>query len=291
MNLVQAINTYLWVWLETLKGFRRPAVILPFLVFGTLEALLLWSSAHFYQAPFGYFWIPVLEWIPGRAATHYPQYYLLLSRLLQNLDLVLSALVGSITVGWGVLVFRGAYLSQPGALGQGLSGALRRAGALVLIGVVVSLATLLLSVGLGSLTLVPALRDWLVGSPMRQMALQFVFNVALQAALIYIPVVLLLSERGLLAAFGEGLGFFWRHRVMSLLLVALPFAALIPLSVTLNRPQVLAERFRPETIFTLCQLNIALAALVSLLLTGAVVRFYLYRTRQDRPAATQEARS
>jgi hypothetical protein len=67
MNLIQAINTYLWLWQETLKSFRRPAIALPFLAFGLVEGVLLLSSSWFHLKPWGYLWVPILGWYPAPA--------------------------------------------------------------------------------------------------------------------------------------------------------------------------------------------------------------------------------
>jgi hypothetical protein len=287
LNLIQAINTYLWVWLETFKGLRRPVVILPFLAYGLIEMGLLWSSSHFYERPWGYLWVPVLSWFPGAGSLHYPSYFLALPMLLGRLDLVLSALVGSLTVGWGILVFRDTFVASARNTGSGLGVALGRAVPLIVIGVLVATLTMLLQWAVNALGH-SLLKAWLEGSPVRGFALQFLVNVVLQAALVYVPVVLLLSERGLPAALGEGLGFFWRHRVMSILLVLLPLLLLVPLSLPVldvAATSRLAAKLEPEAIFKLCALTVAAAALISLLLAGATVRFFLYRTRQDRPAA------
>ncbi|HVP40023.1 MAG TPA: hypothetical protein VMS93_12655 [Candidatus Saccharimonadales bacterium] len=288
MNLIQALNTYLWVWLETFRGLRRAAVVVPFLLFAVLELLALWTSAHFYQRPWGWLWIPLLDGYPGPAATHYPGYFLALPALTSRLDLVLGSLIGSIAFGWGILLFRGSFVEGRGAAGEGLRRAWARALPLIGIGVVAGAATVLLG-NLLSWLGTNVLASLLGGAPLRQFAAQFLLNVLVQAALLYVPLALLLSGRGFRGAFSDGLGFFWQHRVMSLAVVVLPFLLLVPVSVAVNRPVLIATKFRPELLFTLCALNLGIAGVVNLLMTGAAVRFFLYRTRQDRPAVPQGA--
>jgi hypothetical protein len=287
LNPIQAINTYLWVWLETLKGLRRPVVILPFLVYVLVELFALWTSAHFYQKPWGYVWIPLLTWFPGPGVLQYPNFFLALPMLSARIDLVLSAVLGSVTVGWGVLIFRETFLAQAPPIGASLSVALRRAGQLIVIGIVAALVSMAFQWGLEGLGRT-ALRNWLQGSPVRSFALQFGLSTLVQALLLYVPLVLLLNERGVVGSFREGLGFALRHRMMSVLLVLLPLLLLVPLSlpvVDMNATSRLVAKLEPEVIFKLCALTVAVAGLISLLLTGAAVRFFLYRTRQDRPAA------
>lgn len=287
MNLIQAVNTYVWIWLETLKSFRRPTVLLPFLIFVLVEVGLVWSSSHFYESPFGYLWVPLLSWFPGARALHYPNYFVFLPMLVSHLDLFVSAILGSLTVGWGSLLLREVYVGQPRPMGQSLGASARRYGALLLVGILVSLATYLIS-RLGGL-LPP---DLLVGYARRQLAVRILFyalTLGVQSAALYVPLSLLFNNRGLGTAFREGLSFFSQHRMMTLLLVALPFLITLPLSMALENPARVVERFKPELLLTLSFANLGVAGLASFFIAGATVRFYLYRTRQDRPATTGAA--
>ena len=52
-----------------------------------------------------------------------------------------------------------------------------------------------------------------------------------------------------------------------------------------ENPARVALRFKPELLLTLSYANLAVAGLASFLMAGATVRFFLYRTRQDRVGA------
>lgn len=282
MNLIQAVNTYVWIWLETLKSFRRPVVLLPFLLFTLLEIGLVWSASNFHQAPFGYLWVPLLQWFPGPRALHYPNFFVYLPMLVSHLDLVVSAIVGCLTAGWGSLLFREVYLGQGRPVSDSLGASVRRYGALLVVGVVVAVATYLVA---RLNELIPA--DMLVGFARRQMAVRILFyalTLGVQSAALYVPLVLLFNNRGLGTSFREGFAFFSQHRLMTLSLVVLPFLLTLPLSLTLESPARVVERFKPELLLTLSFANLGVAGLAGFFIAGATVRFYLYRTRQDRTA-------
>ena len=283
MNLIQAINTYVWVWLETLKSLKRPAVLVPFLIFALVEVGLVASAAHFDAPAFGVFWIPLMERYPGPASLHYPNFFVSLPQLVSRLDLVLSAVLGCVTAGWGSLVLKETFLGQAQASGQSLKAAWNRYGALLLVAVVVAALTYLVSrVNL----LVPP--GMVAGYAKRLLALRLLYyalTLAVQAGAAYIPLAILFNGRGLGTAFREGFDFFWQHRSMSLTLVLLPFLLTLPISMLLENPARVALRFKPELLLTLSYANLAVAGLASFLMAGATVRFFLYRTRQDRVGA------
>ena len=72
---------------------------------------------------------------------------------------------------------------------------------------------------------------------------------------------------------------------MSFFLVVLPFSMTLPLSGALENPVVIASRFRPELTLQLSVASVFVASVATLLLTGASLRFFLYRQRMDRPSA------
>ncbi len=287
MNFLQAINTYLWTWLEALKSIRRPAVLLPFLLFSLLEVLLLWSAGLFHQPGIGNIWIPILTATSGPISLHYPQFYLLLSGLVFRLDLVLTALVGQLMAGWGALALRDLYVGERRGLGKEFGAASRFYLLLLAVGALGGALNFLLS---QSYSVLP--REWFVGYARRQEFLTwalFVLNALIQCVLVYIPFQALVAGHSAGSAFREGIRFFGRHFFMTFLLVLLPMLPPFLLGRLADHPQALAVKFEPEMLMKLWMGVLLLGGLCTYLLNAATLRFFLYRTRLDRPAGTGAA--
>lgn len=97
MGIVWSVGIAWWSW----KGFGRTAFDLrvwaPLALVTTARVALLLFIVFFHRPEIVAVGMPIVEWLGGPDATHYPDHLLLLARVFDGMDPVLLLLVGGIT--------------------------------------------------------------------------------------------------------------------------------------------------------------------------------------------------
>ena len=137
-----------WLWIQCFKSMRNFKIFAPFLIYTILQAVLLYSLINFSKPPFSSVLVPLIRDIFGEQALHYPNFYIILTPLYSQINVILSGIFGIIFVGMATKLFAGNFQNHKTSLGEAFKTAMGKYGILFLIWVVVTVLTLLLIIGL-----------------------------------------------------------------------------------------------------------------------------------------------
>ncbi|HEX5133261.1 MAG TPA: hypothetical protein VFX92_12335 [Candidatus Krumholzibacteria bacterium] len=264
MNIAQIFTDYLDGLANSRLALRSPSVLVPFLVFGLLQMLLLSALAFFDWPPIAPLMLPVVRALGGDAAIHYPAHFALLPRVWDSVYLPLVATIGFSLWTLAVWVMVGHHevgrrvpsrrfrALLPGVIGVGV----------VFVGV---------SAGLGRAA------AWLAGyAPAGNAAqISLVAAIALvavaQSLLVYAPVVLRIRGVNALSATVASVRYALRNFWPTVLVVATVLAIHAPLDILIGNSDRVAVRFHPEMVYVILLGSIALEMITAYLLFASVV--------------------
>jgi len=258
--------------LHAARQMRRPALWVPWLLLGLLQAgalVALCFAAHPWLSPV---LAPLVVRMAGAHALHYPDLFLALPGIYARIDLVLAALPGAFVLGASTALFRDVFLARTPHVGAALGLALRRTVTLI----VVNLPFHLLAAGWATLIATSiGGRPGIVGRAAYLLALGG--SVLLQALFLSASAFVVIEGRGIRGTFAS-LPHGWRHGFWAaMVLGVLLLLPLLPLNLLSGAGHVIAARGRPELLaaMSFAQLLIALAS--GFLLSGAATLVFLGR--------------
>ncbi len=277
-RFLQSLSVVGWAWRGVAGLVLRPAIWLPFLLVGCVQAaaLLLVVSFHYPALlPIG---LPLVKLLAGDVATHYPILYLALPTIYFRMNLAISVLIASIAGGAATLLFARAFglTREGGAWGV----AWRRALPLIL----TSLLVVALWFGISMLgTLVPqeaqqrsfAARWGVRGGTM-------LLSIVVQSFLVYTTAWIVLMGHKIGPAIRDSWRVSTRTLLPTLLAVAVPSLLLFPFSYAAGRADFIATKFKPEVVGGLLGVTVAVEVLVTFLLVGTVTRLFVWRMEGAR---------
>lgn len=264
MNVGQILTDYLDGIGNTRLALRSPSVLVPFIVFGLIQAGLLTALAFFTTPALAPFMLPVVRLLGGDAAVHYPMHFVLLPRLWEPVYLPLVA-----TLGFALWTRAVWIMVDHHEVGQRVRPRPMRSvmPSVLLVGVVF----VAVSVGMGRLMgtvagYAPA------GLPARgALALAILVVAAAQSFLVYAPVVLRLRPVGAWRAVHASAHYTLRNFWPTALVVATVLAAHSPLDALIGTSHRVALAFHPETVYYLMLGSIGLEMVTAYVLFASVV--------------------
>jgi hypothetical protein len=272
---VNPIEQIILAWEGLRRSLRHAgagSLWVPWILLASVQLAALCVLIFFAHPAFSWFMAPLLESAGGDALLRYPNLFRVLPGLYGRAALVISALVGAVLGGAAVWLFARRLQGRPASSAEGLGRALRRAPALVIANLP---ATALVTLMLTGLESVLAAVD---GPRLIEQAARYgglAMAILLQAIFAYVSADVMLG--------GGGVGAAWRalgERVAS------GYWAALVLSVTLFLPHLpsywlgrlggtVVQRGTPELMAALVGVEIALGAVTSWMMSGAVALVYL----------------
>jgi hypothetical protein len=270
------------VFLEYLRGLdeakrmlRAGNVVLPFVVFAAVQCLVLLALASFPFRPFSAFMVPVVEWLGGPNALHYPSHYLLLPEMYHRVYLPLVATVGFALFGWAVFMM-GDRFAREGARVPTAPPLARSLPAMVVVGVVYVAAA----------TAVPALFTWLGGLVSSDPIARLVNlagalgSVAVQALMVYALLFIRTAGSGPVDALRRSAACARPRFAVTALLLLTVVLAHLPIDSLLAQPDKVVLKFKPELVLYLLAAGVVVELITSYILFAATTSLVLSR-RED----------
>ncbi len=264
MNVAQVLTDYLNGLAGARVALRSPTVIVPFVVFGLVQAFILTFLAFFDWLPIAPVAFPIVELLGGEAALHYPTHFVLLPRIYESVYLPLVA-----TLGFALWTYAVWAMVDRHEVGQRVK---TRPFRTLLPGVlVVGVLFVLVSAGLGRS--LGALAGMVTPGPAARaaMAAAILVVAAAQSFLVYAPVVIRLRGVGAISAVRSSARYTARNFWPTALVVATVLLAHLPLDVLIASSHRIAFRFAPEVIYYLMLGSIALEVVTAYVLFASVV--------------------
>jgi hypothetical protein len=255
----------------TLGELRRTWLWVPWLALGLVQLtalLLLAGFAHPLVSPA---MAPLVTWIAGPDALHYPNVFRVLPALHARLAFVLDALVGVVAIGAATRLFAARFARQRIPAADGIREAVGRWGTLVLVYLPLQLLVLLLTFGIP---------EWLHARGSAGMTVRFGLLAGIVSVTLVQVVFVLLAPLVILA--GHGVRETW-HELPNLLgqVGIAAFAIVVAATVVTWPVQILGrfadrvvDRGTPELVIVLVSVPIVAALIAAFVTAGSVTLVY-----------------
>jgi len=263
-----AIDHYLDALANARLALRSPSTLIPFLIFGVVQALVLAALAFFTAPALADIMVPVVRALGGDAALHYPTSFVLLPATYRLVYLPLVATLGFALWSFGVW----SMISHHDVGARTGKHSFRRAlPNILIIGVVFVVVTVAAGRGLSVLT------SELPAGILSKLATLGVIAVTAcaQALLIYAPAILRLRGGNAMGAIRGSVHYGRRMFIPTALVITTVLLVHLPADALIASADVLAARFRPEMVFHLMVGSVVLEVVTAFLLFAGVVALAL----------------
>jgi hypothetical protein len=261
-------------WRSLGLAARSASVWLPLcvLALARLTALLVLSAFH---APWlAAFSLPLVRWLGGETATHYPQHFFALPAMMAQVELFITVVIASIALGAAVAAFAACF-DKPLAAPPWLR-ALAMAPHLLLLSLLIVVVTLACSALLDRLVRMAAPERIL--EPARWGA-RFAVFVLLQSMLAYSIAAVVLLRRSVLRAAWLSILLARHHPLTTLILVGVPGLLLQLAILFIGRFDPTEIGLTPEWIVAGLILQVLLELGLAFVVLGSTTRLFLSRVR------------
>lgn len=263
----------IWLWIQCFKSMRKVKTLTPFLIYAILQVILLYSLINFSQSPFSGFLVPIVRKLFGEPALHYPNFFVILSPLYSQMNILLSGFIGIILVGMATHLFTVNFKDHKTSLSEAFKITITKYIVLLIIWILVSALTLLMIIGLPFILNKFLQPEYLVSRIFDFVGLFLGIIVASMFA--YTTVLVVLERRKLFQAISNTFTIFIKNVGTSFLLIAVPTTFYFPISYLSRRIDLLFSKFSPETVVAILAIGIFITFFSSYFQVGAITRFYL----------------
>lgn len=283
MNVLDRINQFIRIVLDTVHQIPRVRIWLPLIAYALIQWLALYAHVDFLTAPFHTIisvWINFIAPEQQVAFTHYPQHYLLLGYYAGWAKLGLGLILESLVLLSVSELFHKRFSPHYDPSRNSRSMIFKWLN-IVVIWIVLNGAMLAVS------RYVPELAAPMLDGPRRLITFSFVLMPCLYVllfALLFtaIPAVAMYGENALVAL-GRSLKLFSRRPMMSLSLAIVVLSAPILLGAISGRPTAIVNSFKPELIYWLLVLILIVEMIANFFWMGTAVRLLSQSdSRSDR---------
>jgi len=269
-----------WLWMQCFKSMRNVQTFVPFLLYAILQAVLLFSLVNFSRAPFSGVFIPLIQKVFGESALHYPNFYIVLSPLYSQINIILSGLLGVLIIGIATLIFAGIFNNQKTSFGRASRTTLTKYGALFLVWIIVTVLTLTMILGFPLLLDKLLQPSYLIGRIVDMVGL--LLGIFVASIFAYATVLIVLEQQGFFSALANTFSIFKSNSITSFILVAVPTFFYFPISYLTRKSVIIITESSPEIIILLLAAGIVISFLGSYFQVGSITRFYLLLTRSSK---------
>lgn len=268
MDIARGINRYLDALAAAREPLREPAVLMPFVIFALLQIAILSAMAMFLSPPLATVMVPVMHFLGGDDALHYPLHLVGLPDAYRKVYLPLVA-----TVGFALWSFAAWKMvdHHPGGPGKSVRSFLSALPHAIAVGV------LFVGISVGVSHLMSSLiTPKTPGMAVRGLVVVSVaLTAVLQALLVHAPFALRVSGTHVWGALRASVRYARRNFFATVLLVTTVLVVNLPLDFLLAHADRVASRFHPETILRLMMGAVALEMLTAYLLFAGITELDL----------------
>ncbi|MBD3403298.1 hypothetical protein GF420_10420 [candidate division GN15 bacterium] len=284
MTLLQNLNHFVALFLDTFRQFGRGRIWLTLLVYFLVQWLVLYAHYDF-LSPLFYgvvnTWLDILiaiglvSQVEADIFTHYPGQFLILPQVFSWARLLVGILFEGLVLGMVAVMFRNSYMREVGEDARPVGST--AAGLwvyLTIAWVLVNAVILLINI------LVPDLAGSFVdGSPRREKALEFLVIPGLHAllfGLLYfaVPAVAVFREN-VLRALRRSLKLFLRRPLTSFFLGGIILFGPTVISFIAVRSQDIVTKFRPELVYWVLAAGLLVELIAYFFWMGTATRYLL----------------
>ena len=278
--MIGKLKRLIWLWSQCFKSMRNVKTVTPFLIYAILQIVLLYSLSNFSQKPFSSLLVPIIQKTFGDPALHYPNFYVVLTSMFSQINIILSGSVGIIFVGMATHLFALNFKDRKTNLGDAFKSTITNYLVLFLIWILVTALTFLMIMGLPIILKKFFQPEYFLGRIFDMVGL--LFGIIITSMFAYTTVLVILDRKKLAQALSNTFSIFFTNAGTSFFLIAVPTAFYFPISYLTRRIDLIFSKFSPETIVTILALGIVITFITSYFQVGSITRFYLLLNERKR---------
>jgi hypothetical protein len=257
---------FFWSWKQTVQSCRKPATLLPFAGYAAVQLFILASLFFFTYPPFSFIFMPLQGELYGEITLHYPNNFIVMPKMFQVLNIILSGIIGSLAIGYATVLFFNLGNTQAPKLDTGLVG--KRY--FHLIAAWLGQTALVLSVIWGFAWLaakMPAAATYF--SVLRVVAAIFV-----SAIFTFTTALILIDQKPFWRALAQSAKIFAGYVFVTFLLVGIPSVLQFPTQILLANSVNIVRRLNPETIALVIAAGVFSSMVSNYFIIGTVTHLY-----------------
>lgn len=246
---------------------RNPIIMLPFVIAGLSDALLLIFVYLAPRPPLSALLAPPIKAFWGERFLHYPLNLLLIPRLFEYGRVITTALTGVLMTGTAIGMLKEATQGLRPKILYHLIKSLKIYPRL--------LAIWLIMFGLISTAFrgLPALFHFKQGA--MAMLAAFLINITLEAIFIYALPAAITEDKKVWPAIKRSVSFCKSAFLPTIILVALPTLIYIPMIMLRGRLPALMSKVFPETVLIFLCIGIVISVIIDFVITGSAAVLFL----------------
>jgi|Deesub1362B_J571_1020462.scaffolds.fasta_scaffold00832_6 hypothetical protein len=261
------------IWVDCLKALKYPKLLTPFLLFAFLEFLILGMLLNFYEAPFAGILVPLIKRFFGEQYLHYPNNFVILPFLFQNLNLLLTGVIGVVIVGMAISMFAEFFRNQKAAFFASLNLALSKYWRLIFIWFIETVAVLLITVG-GPICYIQFLGK---GGGFRAVeVLSFFVGLWIFAVFAYATIGVIWDGLKIREALKMSLRIFVKNWFFTYVFIFIPNIIIWPFNYLASQTGFVLSKFNPQMVVYLLMTVILLSIFTNYFLVTTLTRCYLF---------------
>lgn len=246
------------IWKETFNLLReRPKIILPFLVLGIVNALLLYLLYLTPQRPVAYVLAPLVRTFLGEKFLHYPFNLFILPKLFYYGQLLVYAFVGMLMTAVGVGMVGDAFQGKGSSFLINFIRSFKRYFALLGVWILTFGVTVLF------LQIFPKQDKFM---NLGIVSASFLLSIFVQILFIYTIPLIIIERRKFFAALKNNFIFLIKVFIPTVLLIILPSLFYLPVLIIKDKMGFLTKQFFPEIVVGVLGLG---------LLTSFIIDFWV----------------
>lgn len=259
-------------FVTALSLLKQPKVIAPLVMYLALKLIVVAFYLSSTTEPWITLWSVFIRGVTGENLSHYPLHLVLMQKVLGRLDIVMYIFIQIVFLGATVLLVSWAYKRRPVSLTAGISKALRSYPNLMVVALFSS-ALLLISVN------VPGVIEQFSKNPpiLAMAALASLFGLIVQAFFIYAIPSVMLGCKSAIRATGESFSITASSFIKTLVIVALPFILILPITFLEFEADVIAMRITPDFLIYMQVISEMLQFIATYLITACATVIYIWR--------------
>ena len=262
MNTIKKIAKGAW---DIFKKY--PATILPFLIMGVMDFVVLYVLYLAPQRPVSIVLAPPVQAFWGEQYLHYPMNLFLLPKLYNHAHMLLLATLGILTTGCAITMIHEASGAHKPRLFSGFVFAFKRYVSLLIIGVVVFLISFFLGNASG-----------LVATPLVYGI--YFLHIVVQIVFLYAMVAIVVNKSNVILAVKQSFALAKRSVIPTLVIAAIALVLYLPAMFLKQNLPLLIKKSFPEVVIAVLSINIMVTMIIDVVITFLVTRLFLEQEKQ-----------
>jgi hypothetical protein len=247
---------------------------IPFVFYATLQLVILISLVNFINPPFVMFYIPLIRQLFGEGALHYPTFFYILPPLFNQLNFVLSGLVGIILIGVATHVFAYNFIRNKISIRIAIRRTFSKYPSLLLIWIAESVISMSIILGLPFVLTEFLAPDYMVTRIIEMTGL--FLGIVVTSIFAYTTAYVVLSDQSFGRSIAQTFATFKKNIMITFALVAIPTFLYMPISYLTGKTDVIISKFSPEMVATILGLGIIISFLTNYFQINTITRYYIH---------------